>query len=411
LCIVILLTFAFLACTPVSGYDFTLNVYGNANMDDIIDENDMKYLQEILDGTKKRTLFADANNDGIINENDLTKIQDIISGDEKSLTIVDHEGVTVTVKTPVQTVAALMFSPLQLVTQLGAVDKVVGIGNFKDTMIKQSLVLHEYPQLMTLPTIGTTSDPSTEAIIQANPDVILGTSHTSKEISRLVSQNTGIPFLYFDSDETFDGEDGAYEVWRTLGLILGNAERQRAEELIQVCNDKIDMIEKKISKIPDGDKPKVYLAASSKGDISVTPNAYIPIDIAGGTNVAEGMTPNTERGTVDISIEQIIAWNPDVILLHCTDALTVDEVLSDPVLQSVNAVKNKRVYNAKAWFAGWDPATGLCECLYFAKLFNPDEFSDVSVEKECNDILEIFYGGSGLYDWLLDNGYDFYTWN
>jgi len=407
---VVFLTCMFLACIPVSGYEFTLNVYGNANMDDIIDENDISFLHGILDGTKEKTLFADANNDGIINEDDLTRIKAIITGDEDSLTIIDHEGVTVTVDIPVQTIAPLMLSPLQIVTHLGAEDKVVAVGNNIKLMGEnKSFVLHEHPELKNLPDIGTTTDPSTEAIIQANPDVILGTIHTGKEISQIVSQNTKSSFLYINPNESFEGEGGAYEIWRKLALILGNDERYRAEELIQICNDKISDIEKKTSTITESDKPKVLLV-SAIGDSLVTSSTYEPITIAGGINVADGIHTNNIHGMDVIAIEQIIAWNPDVILVHSGSSLTIEKIVSDPNFKSLNAVKNNRVYYTKAWFTGWDPATGLCECLYFAKLFNPDKFSDLNVENNCNEILEEFYGDSGLYDWMLKNGYNLYTW-
>jgi iron complex transport system substrate-binding protein len=303
-----------------------------------------------------------------------------------------------------------MLSPLQLVTQLGATDKVVAVGNnIKSMGENKSFVLHEHPELKNLPDIGTTSDPSSESIIQVKPDAILGTIHTGKDISATVSQNTNVPFLYLNPNETFQGEGGAYEIWRKLALIFGNDEKNQAEELIRICNYKISEIEKKTSTLADSEKPKVLLV-SAMGDSLVTSSSYEPINIAGGINVAEGIHTNSINGMYVIAIEQIISWNPDIILVHSGSSLTVDKILSDPNFQFLNAIKNKQVYYTKAWFTGWDPATGLCECLYFAKLFNPNKFSDLNVENECNSILEKFYGESGLYDWMLQNGFNFYTW-
>jgi hypothetical protein len=59
---------------------------------------------------------------------------------------------------------------------------------------------------------------------------------------------------------------------------------------------------------------------------------------------------------------------------------------------------------------GWDPATGLTETFYMAKLFHPDKFKDLDVEEKNNEILERFYGADGLYTWLLEN-YDFHRWD
>ena len=50
---------------PSAAYDFTLGVFGNANMDDTIDEGDIASVREIIAGTKDVTEFADADNNGI----------------------------------------------------------------------------------------------------------------------------------------------------------------------------------------------------------------------------------------------------------------------------------------------------------------------------------------------------------
>ena len=89
---------------------------------------------------------------------------------------------------------------------------------------------------------------------------------------------------------------------------------------------------------------------------------------------------------------------------------TIERVLADPVLQPVNAVKNQSVYYTRGWMMGWDSPTGVTEAFYMAKIFHPDKFKDLDVEKECNGILERFYGAGGLYTWLLEN-YDFRRWD
>ena len=149
----------------------------------------------------------------------------------------------------------------------------------------------------------------------------------------------------------------------------------------------------------------------------MTSTYYQPIDIAGGINVAKDLPVGTSGwGGIDVSKEQIIEWNPDVILVHAGTKEddgkhgSIDGILHDPALQSVNAVKNKRVYGTKGWDTGWDPATGLCECYYLAKLFYPDLFTDLNVEKECNEILKEFYGVPGLYDWMIENCGSYVTW-
>jgi len=51
-----------LALMPAGASDFTLEIFGNANMDDTIDELHIEYVQGIIDGTDDETELSDANN-------------------------------------------------------------------------------------------------------------------------------------------------------------------------------------------------------------------------------------------------------------------------------------------------------------------------------------------------------------
>ena len=61
-------------CVPLTAMssfaaDFTLNIFGNANMDYIIDERDIAYIEDIIGGSKEPTDLADADGDGNIDAN------------------------------------------------------------------------------------------------------------------------------------------------------------------------------------------------------------------------------------------------------------------------------------------------------------------------------------------------------
>ena len=58
-----------------------------------------------------------------------------------------------------------------------------------------------------------------------------------------------------------------------------------------------------------------------------------------------------EGRLVQVSMEQILAWNPEVIIT--IDPLFYRSVLDDPVWQPVQAVKDKRVYMAPVLPFGW----------------------------------------------------------
>ena len=116
------------------------------------------------------------------------------------------------------------------------------------------------------------------------------------------------------------------------------------------------------------------------------------------------------RESFNVTKEQMAVWNPDIVLIHDHGSgIPIDYVFSDPALQTANAIKNKKVYYTRGFFIGWDPAIGVCEVSYMAKLFYPDKFKELDVEEECNEILKKFYGVDGLWAELLEKS-NLYRW-
>ena len=86
-------------------------------------------------------------------------------------------------------------------------------------------------------------------------------------------------------------------------------------------------------------------------------------------------------------------------------------MLSDPVLQNVNAVKNGRVYSTIGGYWGDAPLDQhMVSVYYLAKLLYPDEFEGLDVEEEGNEIWEHLYGVGGLYTEMAEE-YNFYRWD
>ena len=180
---------------------------------------------------------------------------------------------------------------------------------------------------------------------------------------------------------------------RIIGAVTGNDEKAR--DLITYSKEKVDEIAKITSEIPDEDKPVVYCCGGgwAGGDIICKCDGRQPlIEWAGGLNAAESTS------SIVVSKEQIIKWNPDVILVHAGGSKDIEAIFSDPALQHVNAVKNGKVYLIQIASSGAGIlGAQLAEVRYLAKLLYPDKFEDLDVEAEGNEIMEHFYGVDGLY--------------
>ncbi len=390
-----------LAVTSGLASEYTLKIFGNANMDEVIDEADIEYMRGIIEETNEVTELADANYDGKIDEEDINQIELIIREEETELKLIDSAERIVTVSKPIERIVTLFPSVTRVILQLDGCNRLVGVDSTTTSgkYANQMIMLQAYPELLDLPDTGLHNDPNPEQILSLKPDVIFAYSEREEWCSQ-IQEKTGIPVVGIYTDP--NSATSCFETYRLAGKVIGKEER--AEELIKFSKDKFEDLQGIISQITDDEKPKVHLSFWSS--ITSSPGSYYPVDLAGGLNVI-----NSES-SVTVSKEQVIAWNPDVILIHGPTAphsLSIEEVLSDPDLQTINAVKNEQVYYTKGHFIGWDPATGLVEAFYMAKLFHPDEFEDLDVEAEGNTILERFYGVEGLYTWMLENS-DLHRW-
>jgi iron complex transport system substrate-binding protein len=396
-----------LLALPAGASDYTLGVFGNANEDDTINMQDVTYTELIILEYRDRTELSDAKYDGKINMQDVTQIELVILGKEKELTLLDQADRIVTVPRPIERVVTTFPSVTRAIVVVDGIDRIVGVSSVLTKYSDKMLCLQAYPELKEISTVGMHTEPNAELILALKPDVIFSWSSSAE----VLQEKTGIPVITITTPSYFD--EGSWESYRLAGRVLGKEEK--VEELISYATDKIEGITEVTSEIPEDEKPKVYFVSCCQGicDITKTWGRYAPGDLAGGINVAKDQVLSS--GSSIVSKEQIIDWNPDMILLHGGSKtnqwdLSIEDILADPDLQTVNAVKTENVYYTKGYMIGWDPATGLTETFYMAKLFHPDEFEDLDVEAENNEILERFYGADGLYTWLLEN-YDFQRWD
>ena len=402
---------AMLLTSPVlaSADAVRLHIYGDATEDDTLDMRDVTYIKLVIFGKKPATTFADANYDGKISMLDIGQTKLIILGKEKELTLVDHADRTVTVPRPIERIVATSPNTVKTIVALGACDKIVGVSAASKWCMCHYIAINAPEtettmcaekvcggRLFGLPEVGETSGiDNIELVVPLKPDLIFDRASEADA----TQEKTGIPTVVISSSG--HDLDSMYKEFETMGVVL--EKEQEAEEMISFVKEKVAKLEEVTSEIPESDKPRVYFATRIHGyvgEVTRTTGHYYPIDIAGGINVAKCISGTT------VSKEQIIAWNPDIILViryadYAGDP--VEMVLSDPDLQTINAVKNKRIYyTSYAYCYGTPQDKNLAAAMYLAKLFHPDKFDDLDLEKEGNEIFEAFLGVDGLFSEYAD---------
>jgi iron complex transport system substrate-binding protein len=408
---------------PAAASDYTLGVYGNANEDDTINMQDVTYTELIILEYRDATELADAKYDGDIDIMDMTQIALIILGREKELTLLDMADRTVTVPRPIERVVCTASNIVRLVIALDECDKLVGTDRYShpdngrmDPLCFNSPVCAEQlcgGGLNELPDTGCSVGPGgheihlqEELIMSLEADVIFITSDLYADS---IQEKTGIPVVYVISNGYRFGD--VCKATEIVGMVLKKEEE--AEELSSFITNEVNNVAEITSSIPDSDKPRVFWGWTQCSFESTVGSNSMTLDRAGAINVAYEMPD----GWGSVTKEQIIAWDPDIILVGASSrgneasVMRLQGVLNDPDYQDITAVKNGDVYLVPlVHIAGSPQDMNLFNLIYLAKLLHPEEFEDLDVEEEGNEIFKRFLRVDGLFteyvtcnaDWLRE---------
>ena len=311
------------------------------------------------------------------------------------ITITDMAGRTVEIPSPVKTIATTIPDALRLVVILGAADRVVGVTSYVDKYGSKMPCIIAYPELLNAARTGMAREIDVEKIAEVKPDVVLLYTPYA-DLADTIEKNAGVPVVCVNIPS--DSPEGFYKALRLVGKVLG--EEERAEEVISYFKAELAKIESVTSPIPEDEKPKVYLANwAYRHGVGWTTKSYWPLELAGGINVAKDIPAHY----MEVTKEEIVNWNPDVILVHgYKGKAAVDEIIEDPALQTVNAVKEGRVYGCLGPYIGNDPVSLLVDTYHIAKLLYPEKFADIDVLAKGEEVYQKLYGKPGLFKAMLE---------
>lgn len=173
------------------------------------------------------------------------------------------------------------------------------------------------------------------------------------------------------------------------GKVLGKDEEERAREWCRYYDAKVAMVLSRTKGIPSERRPKVYYVRGPKAlnTHGADENISWYGEMAGGHMVVR---ESGAKGISESSMEQILLWNPEVILVGRQYPASL--VLDDNAWRRVSAVRSGRVYETPDGVFWWDSGSeGVLLLLYMAKLFHPDLFADLDLHREVKEYYSHFY--------------------
>ena len=185
-----------------------------------------------------------------------------------------------------------------------------------------------------------------ESLLALRPDMILdaGTvDPTHRSSAERVWQQTGLPYVLIDG-RLADHPAQLRETARLLGV------EQRGEQLATAAQGVLDLAVQVLADTAPSERPRVYYGRGPDGletGLQGSINMEV-IELTGGRNVAAHAR---RGGLTQVSMEQILAWDPEVLLTQ--DAAFAQRVPSDPLWRGVSAVRERRVHLAPQLPFGW----------------------------------------------------------
>jgi iron complex transport system substrate-binding protein len=244
------------------------------------------------------------------------------------------------------------------------------------------------PDVCTRPEVGRLTGrgntANLESVLALKPDLILdigSTAPTFASLAARVQEQTGISYALLD---------GRFEATASTYRLLGALTNRDPEPLAVYAQGTLATMQERVNRIPEDQRPRVYYARGPRG---------LETGLGGSINVetieflgAHNVAAERKGGLATISIEQVLVWNPQLIVTIDPDFAA--NVRSDPQWAQVEAVRSGRVYLSPKLPFGWvdfPPSVNrLIGLWWLARVFYPEHF-DEDIRTLTRDFYSLFY--------------------
>lgn len=292
-----------------------------------------------------------------------------------------------TVEVPADITKVAVSGPLaQIVLFALCPDKLVGIASAWDATAEQYLATEYYnlPELGQL--YGGKGELNLETLLASGAEVVIDVGEPKDTIVEdldALQEQTGIPFVHITATTETMGD--AYTM---LGELLGMTDE--AAVLAAYC----DRVYTRTVEIANSvEKVNLLYCLGDQGLNVIAQSSYHAevIDLL-SNNLAVVDAPSSKGSGNEVDMEQILLWNPDVILF--AQGSIYDTVADDPAWQEVSAIQNGTYYEVPFgpynWM-GFPPSVQrYLGMMWMAQLLYPDT-AQYNLYGEVAEYFKLFY--------------------
>lgn len=312
-----------------------------------------------------------------------------VAAEEQNKTVVFTDSCGREVELPAQIDRIVpMGPPAQMMLLAVAPEKMVGLTSGLNE--KEAAYLGE--ECAKLPEFGSfygAGDLNKEALLASDPQVIIDMGEAkngNKEDLDSLQEQLGIPTIFIEASLETTGE-----AFRTLGNILNKEED--ADKLGDYCDTKLDMIQTGMKEIPEEERVNYLYGGGDNGLWVISKDSFHAevLDML-GNNVAVLEEPTRKGSGDEISGEQLLLWNPDVVIFAPNSIY--ETVKNDELWAQLSAIQNDRYYEVPSapynWM-GMPPAINrFLGMQWVANMLYPEVF-DYEMYDVTKEYYDLFY--------------------
>lgn len=316
-----------------------------------------------------------------------------------TITIIDHAGNEVTLPREIHRIAVGNIYPLPSVLSVffDSAEKIVAMPQQSMAAAQNSLLGELYPEILHADTgfIDGTSI-NLEELIALDPDVVFYSADSTENTEALM--NSGIPAVAVSASKwDYDAVETLHNWIALLGQIF--PENEKSALCDEYSLKMQDLINERTANLTEEQRKNVFfLFQYSDANITTSGKHFFGqfwANAIGAKNVGAEME---NKNSAAVSMEQIYAWNPDIIFVTNYTTATPADLYENKIgnydWSAVNAVKNQRVYKMplgmyRSYTAGIDTPVTL---LWLAKAAYPDLFEDIDITAETQKYYKDIFG-------------------
>ncbi|HFZ8995718.1 TPA: ABC transporter substrate-binding protein [Citrobacter freundii] len=290
-------------------------------------------------------------------------------------------------------------STIRVATPWPAQNTIIAMLGYGKNIVGTSLIVQRIPLFrQILPSITTAPVISLNSSHEVDPEQILALNtqllfvpHSMPVPQEEMLQASGVKVLALKANSMQAMVDRVL----ATGQALGPDAQQKALAFQRYFQRNVELVRQHLQGLPENAKVKVYHAMRSPLMTSGRPSLNQDwMDLAGAQNIAADWFVDKRNGSGEVPLEKIVRANPDVIIvMNKKDA---DAIEHSPQWQSINAVKNHRIYVNPQGMFWWCRETSeeALQFVWLAKVLYPERFKDVDINKETWTFYHDFFGVS-----------------